>query len=130
MALKDLLARTTLLDRIIVLALFAGTLAGAVRAGSAPAGERLVVERDGKILFAAPLGEERTFALKGTLGETVVALQGGKARILASPCPHKVCLGMGPIGRDGEIVACVPNGIVLRVEGGKPPEKDYDLLSR
>ncbi len=130
MALRDLLSRTTLLDRVIVLVLFAAALAGAAWAAVAPGGERLVAESGGKIVFTAPLGADLTFTLPGPLGETVVALRGGVARILDSPCTHKVCIGMGGVSRAGEITACVPNRLLLRVEGGRGQEAEYDLLTR
>jgi hypothetical protein len=130
MALKDLLARTTLLDKAIVLALFAAALGGAAWATTAPGGERLIAESGGKVVFTAPLGTDRTFSLHGPLGETAVALRGGKARILDSPCAHKVCMGMGEVGRSGQILACVPNRLLLRIEGGKAEETEYDLLTR
>ncbi len=130
MALRDLLRRTTALDKAIVVVLFASALAGAAWAATAPGGERIVAESAGRIVFTAPLGADRTFSLQGPLGETIVALRGGAARILDSPCVHKVCMGMGEVGRSGDLLACVPNRIILRIEGGSAHEPEYDVLTR
>lgn len=130
MAVRALLRRMTPLDRGIVLFLLLGTAASFLALGKRGAGERLVVESGGRVVFTAPLTVERTVALPGPLGETVVAIHGGRACVVSSPCPHKVCLGMGEVSRAGELLACVPNGLLLRIEGESREEGDYDLLSR
>lgn len=132
MALKGVWRRTTPLDRLLVLLLFAAALGGFAWLGHRPAGARVVALRDGRVIFTAPLDEPRTVELAGPLGNTVLRIADGAARILDSPCPRKICIGMGAISRRGAMVACVPNHILVRIEGkgaaGK--EQSYDLLSR
>lgn len=130
MAVGALLRRLTVLDRIIVLALLAGAVAMLLLGRAAPPGARVVVERQGRVVFTAPLDTERTVALAGPLGDTVLAIRQGHACITASPCPHKVCMGMGEVASSGELLACVPNGLLVRIEGEGRAERDYDLLSR
>lgn len=94
-------------------------------------GRRVVAERDGQVIFVAPLDQPRRFALEGPLGKTELEIKGGAVRVLSSPCPRKICIGMGAIDRAGELLACVPNHLVIRVEGeAASGPKDYDLLSR
>lgn len=132
MALKPLLARTTPLDRLIVAVLLGLCLVLFVMIGARPPGQTVEVLRNGKIFFKAPLDEERTVELQGPLGATRLEIHHGQARILSSPCPFKVCLGMGPISQRGEIIACVPNRLLVTVAGGEATgkEREYDLLSR
>lgn len=123
--------RTTVLDRILVGLLLAGVILSALWITRLPSGARVVVERDGQVVFSAPLSEPRTVSLAGPLGETVVRIADGNARVLSSPCPNKVCMGMGPASRRGELLACVPNHLIVRIEGGHQEESPpYDLLSR
>ncbi len=130
MALKALLRRMTILDRVIVLALLLGAMAGMLLTDLGARGERVVVERAGRVIFTAPLAEERTATLDGPLGPTVVAIHGGRVCVLESPCPLKVCIGMGEIARDGELLACVPNHLLVRIEGRSAQGEGYDLISR
>jgi hypothetical protein len=121
----------TPLDRgiVLVLLLLTGVLFNL--AGLAPPGQKVVVERDGRVIFIAPLAVDRTVALPGPLGETVLAIRQGRARIISSPCPRKICMGMGAIALEGDLLACVPNHLLVRVVGNKGKKrKDYDLLSR
>ena len=130
MAVRALLRRMTLLDKTIVLVLLLGAAASFVSLGGDAQGERVVVEREGRVLFTAPLGENRTVSLSGPLGETVLSVHDGRAGIEAASCPNKVCMGMGKIDRAGELVACVPNELLIRIEGTSgAEEKGYDLLS-
>ncbi len=131
MALKALLRRTTRLDRAIVLGVLLVGVGGVLMAGTGARGERVVVERDGRVIFAAPLSEERTATLEGPLGSAILSIRGGKVCIIDSPCPLKVCIGMGEVAREGELLACVPNHLLVRIEGyGGEPEEGYDLISR
>jgi hypothetical protein len=131
MALKGLWRRTTVLDRLVVAALLGGTLLSFMLLDRLGTGRRVVVERAGEVVFTAPLDVARTVRLDGPLGETVLEIRDGHACIRESPCPHKVCMGMGEVARRGELIACVPNRLIVRIEGGiENQEPGYDLLSR
>ncbi|WP_298035788.1 NusG domain II-containing protein [uncultured Desulfuromonas sp.] len=131
MAVKAVLKRTTLLDRAIVLLLLAAAVASLWLVGRGPQGGRVVVEQGGKVVYTAPLDEDRTVSLPGPLGKTVLAIRGGAVCVAESPCPLKVCMGMGEVARAGELLACVPNEFLIRIEGQTSLERgDYDLLSR
>ncbi|MDK2897270.1 MAG: hypothetical protein PWP04_1390 [Candidatus Atribacteria bacterium] len=52
--------------------------------------------------------------VSGPLGETLIAIQAGKAWVAHSPCPDKVCMEMGKIPDNGGFIACVPNQVVIR----------------
>lgn len=128
--MRALLSRMTRLDKAIVLVLLAGAVASFVSLGGGARGERVVVEREGRVLYTAPLGEDRTVSLPGPLGETVLSVHDGRAGVETASCPNKVCMGMGKIDRPGELVACVPNELLIRIEGtAGSEERDYDLLS-
>lgn len=131
MAIGAIWRRLTPLDRLVVVTLLLGVGAAFVLVGQRPRGERVVVEQGGRVVFTAPLGADRSVSLPGPLGETVVAIRGGRACIAAASCPNKVCMGMGEAARRGELIVCVPNDLLVRIEGGADDrEKDYDLLSR
>ena len=127
--MRALWARMTGLDRVITALLLLGILASFFLLGSRPRGERVLVERHGRLLFSAPLAENRVVDLEGPLGRTRLEIRDGRARILASPCPTRACIGMGVISRAGQLLACVPNELLVRIDGaGKGAE--HDLISR
>ncbi len=129
MALRFFWHRTTQLDRLVILLLLVGGTVGTVVVAARPAGETVVVEQEGRVLFRAPLAQERSARLPGPLGESLLRIGDGSARLLESPCPHQVCIGMGGIRRAGELLACIPNRLLVRIEGEGGEGADYDLLS-
>ena len=73
---------------------------------------------DGEPWGPCSLSVEQSLRLHGPLGETVVEIAGGAVRIESSPCRHQICVSTNWIHRPGDLVACVPNRIVLRVDAG------------
>ena len=71
------------------------------------------------------LSETRKIKIEGTLGPSEIEISDGAAAFVASPCPHKLCIKRGSISRAGEWAACLPNGIVARIEG----EAGYDGIT-
>ncbi|HRR92028.1 MAG TPA: NusG domain II-containing protein [bacterium] len=40
-----------------------------------------------------------------------------KVRILSSPCPDKLCVKQGYISESGQVIICLPNRVVIKIEG-------------
>ena len=51
---------------------------------------------------------------------TDIEIKDNQARIIRSPCLHKVCVKMGWVRHEGKITACIPNKVVVRVLGENP----------
>lgn len=92
-------------------------------------GTMIVVEQGNRIVGRYPLKDEKNVIVEGPLGETYLEIKEGTACIVDSPCPQKVCMRMGKIRRVGDIVVCVPNQVLVRVEG-KVEEGVPDAISR
>lgn len=66
---------------------------------------------------SVPVLEDQTVRVQGRSGEMVVQIEHGSVRVLEADCPDGICVSTGAVSAPGEVVACVPNGVVLRVEG-------------
>ena len=73
-----------------------------------------VVTVDGRY----PLNKSGTFPLNN--GSNILVVENGEAWVSEANCPDKVCMGMGRISRNGEFIACLPNRLIVVVEGGEP----------
>ncbi len=93
-------------------------------------GSRVVVSANDKIIFVAPLDQDQRVELEGPLGITVLQIENGAARIISSPCARKVCMSMGRAEHSGDLIACVPNQLVIRVEGDNVEDEEYDFIRR
>jgi len=73
-------------------------------------------------------GESR-IRVKGALGESEIVIKNGRARIVASACPRKVCMHKGWIDKPGEVVICGPNRVMVRIVGDQEDES-VDAVSK
>jgi hypothetical protein len=80
-------------------------------------GDVAVVEVDGRPLCRLDLSRDVWRTVQGPLGETVIQVRGGRVRIADSPCPHKICVRTGWVDQAGRMIVCLPNRVVVRVEG-------------
>ena len=83
--------------------------------------EETVVIKGSGGRWVFPRGAEETMAVPGPLGDTVVELRNWEARVLSSPCTNQTCVTAWTIHSRGQWVACLPNRVLLRVEGGAKP---------
>jgi hypothetical protein len=116
-------------DHLVVTALLVAALAGTGLVAVQPPGRRVVVGDGDRVLFVAPLDQPREVELPGPLGPTRLVIDQQGARIATSPCALKVCMGMGPARRPGDLLVCLPNRILVQVEGEAGEPTPYDLLS-
>ncbi len=68
--------------------------------------------------WAYPLSTDREVDAKGPLGTTIVSIKAGRVSVETSPCPNQTCVLAGSIDRGGQWVACLPNQVFVRLEGG------------
>lgn len=61
--------------------------------------------------------DDATIYVQGPLGVTTIRVEKGEVWIEDSPCREKICIKMGKIKRPGEQLICVPNRVVVELEG-------------
>ena len=93
-------------------------------------GSELLIYSGERLIYKLPLTEDRELELTGPLGVTLLEVADRSVRVVSSPCRDKTCMRMGHIEHAGELLACVPNRIVVRIAGPASAETEYDLLSR
>jgi len=117
-------------DLLLLVTLTLLGLAALVWVLTLPVGTQLVVSDGERILYTADLDTPRELEVAGPLGTTRLTVDERGVRVMDSPCPLKICMGMGPIRLSSELIACVPNRILVRIEGVAKDGANYDLLSR
>ena len=80
-------------------------------------GAAAVVSIDGVEVARYPLNKNGTFSLNG--GSNILIVENGEAWVSEANCPDKICMGMGKISRSGDFIACLPNRVIIVVEGGE-----------
>ncbi len=107
-------------------------LGAALVAGSVPLfwqgglADRAIVRQEGKVYAEVDLKARRQLEVPGPLGTTVIAVEPGRARVVADPGPRQYCVKQGWLMRPGEIAICAPNRVSLQITGRT---KVYDSIS-
>jgi hypothetical protein len=73
---------------------------------------------------------EETVVVNGPLGNTIVRIRDKSAWIEASPCENQTCVASGVIARQGQWAACLPNKVLLIIEGYDEREDGVDVIVR
>ncbi len=80
-------------------------------------GKAVTVYADGKRLASLPLARDLVKPFHTRAGPVVVGVEAGRAKVLSSPCQHRVCLASPPVFLAGERIVCAPRHFLLEVEG-------------
>jgi len=79
-----------------------------------------VVRVDSKVVTTVDLTsrEPQTLRITGVLGPLVIVADGkGSIRVTESTCPDQICVHTVPARSPGDQVICVPNRMVITIEG-------------
>ncbi|MGE5574203.1 MAG: NusG domain II-containing protein [Bacteroidota bacterium] len=121
------LKRADIILAIVIVAVAAVFVAGrslGLDTDQGAAGARkVVIELNSKHFRTVPFSQVTgvmTVDVPAGRGHTVaVEIAGdGRARVSDSDCPDKVCVRTGWIERPGEAIVCLPNRVVVKIQGG------------
>ncbi len=92
-------------------------------------GATAVVMQDGAVLRRIELDRvfaPYTFEVGGAYTNTV-SVEPGRICVSHADCPDKICVQRGWISERGAPIVCLPNGLVIEIEGGSG---DLDASAR
>lgn len=83
-------------------------------------GEYITVSVDGEIIGSYALTEKKQVV---EIGESnVLIIINNEAYMSNALCPDKICVERGRVSKSGEEIICMPNRVIVRVEGGGKDE--------
>lgn len=88
--------------------------------------DKAIIRKDGQIFAEVDLHGRRELQVPGPLGTTLIAVEPGRARVVADPGPRQYCVRQGWLSRPGQIAICAPNRVSLQIAGRT---KAYDSLN-
>jgi len=106
-------------DAGIVFLALAAVAASFILTYSGSTGASLVNVQGENGMWVFPVDSSESIVVSGPLGDTVVEIGGGFARITSSPCVNQTCVSSGPIHAPGQWTACLPNRVMMYIDEGK-----------
>ncbi|WP_349945634.1 NusG domain II-containing protein [Lacrimispora sp. BS-2] len=119
--MKNLKKLTVIQKRELILVgailVISGLLSGIFYARNRKPAEQVVVTVDGKPVVTLDLHKDTDMVIDGYGGTDHLVIKDGYASITEASCPDKVCVRTGKIHRSGELIVCLPNRVVVTIEG-------------
>ena len=83
-----------------------------------------VVLIEGEEYGRYPLARDCEVEIPGLLGNNVLTISDGTARMSSAVCPDKICMDFWEIHYNTEMIVCRPGSIVVLIENGDASELD------
>ena len=84
-----------------------------------PEGGEVIVSVDGVEQRPLPLSENNFVVIGDEENYNVLVISGGEAYIEEASCPDNICVKSGKVSLEGQTIVCLPNKVVISIEGGK-----------
>lgn len=78
-----------------------------------------VITADGERVGEYSLSKDVTVPITSENGTNTLVIKDGKAYVTDASCPDRLCEKMHAVSRSGESIVCLPNKVVVTVEGGE-----------
>lgn len=131
--MKEFIRKADVILLIVLVALgLAASAVLAMQRGDAGTNAKVVIKSGGSVYATYPLSENKTIKVSAPQqsGEdadgneqpesyNVVIIDGGSVSVSKASCKNQVCVRHGSISHPGENIVCLPNRLIVSIEGGK-----------
>lgn len=94
--------------------------------GNSSAGEVVQIRVAGGEDLVLPLDQDKRVEVAGALGTSLIEIKDRQVRFIDSPCQGKQCVLTGWLHQDGQLAACLPNGVTVQIVGR---DKRFDAVN-
>jgi len=86
---------------------------------------RAVIYSEDKFVGEYVLGSsyKNIFTIKTSKGYNTIKIEDGKIWVEDTDCPDKYCKSQGKISGDGQVIVCLPNRLIIKIESDKKNDK-------
>ena len=107
--------RNTLILALVLLAALAAFLVQ--RRLLSQEGAKAVVQVGGQAGEELDLSKDQEFWVGDPeIGRNLIRVEDGAVMVVQADCPDKVCVHTGPISQEGEVIACLPHGVIIYIQ--------------
>lgn len=91
-------------------------------------GASVSVTVNGEVFGEYPLDTDAEIRIGEGESYNILVIKDGEAQITEASCPDKLCINQGKISYEGQSIICLPNKVVVEVQGGE--SSDYDAVAK
>lgn len=92
----------------------------------------VIIEQNGNMVQRVSLGKNNPkmhIRVPTELGENIVEIDGERVRMLTAHCADGDCVRQSFISKQGQVIVCLPNRIVIKIESDISVDDDIDAVS-
>lgn len=91
---------------------------------------RVAIYKDGVLLEAHPLGEDRSITVGSHEdgGYNIVQISGGSVSVIEADCHDQVCVRTAGIDKVGQSIVCLPYRVIVTIEGEGDGQEEGDAI--
>ena len=117
-----------LLDYFILLIFLAVIGIAAMKAFTKKSGSRILMVQTQGERYAYSMEKNMRLEFSGPCGKSIIIIENEEAWFENSDCENRICVESGKISRPNQWAACLPNGIIIYIEGEEEKES-LDAIS-
>lgn len=70
------------------------------------------ISKNNTVLYSVSIKEDREI----NLDTNIVKIENGSVRVTNASCKNQICVNHKPIKKKGEVIACLPNKVLVEIE--------------
>lgn len=98
-----------------------------LRAASGPARE-VVISVDGQEYGRYPLEEDQVIEIDHDSRHNIITIKDKGVTMTYSNCKNQICVNEGTITTPGQLIVCLPNYVIIEIEGGEDADDAVDAV--
>ncbi len=82
-------------------------------------GQKAMVYSGEDLILEIDMSVDAEYTVTGVYTDMIIKVSDGRVKVLESGCYNQDCVLLGYRGNSGDIIACLPNNIFIRIVGDK-----------
>ena len=88
------------------------------------------VTLDGDTYGIYSLAEDRTITIEKDGHTNVIVIEDGTVHMESSTCKNQICVHEGEVTAPGQLIVCLPNYVIVEIEGGEGSDEALDAIAQ
>ena len=96
-------------------------------------GNTATISVNGEVIYKIPInsiGAPYEIPIENGGHTNVVLVEDGRISMKSADCPDKLCVRQGSISSTSYPIVCLPNKVIIKIEGDVPADEAPDAISR
>ena len=101
-----------------------------VRTAAASPGAEVIITIDGAEYGRYSLDSDRTISIDRNGNHNLVVISNGTVHMEEASCKNQICVHQGIINASGQMIVCLPNGVIAEIRAADSSQAEYDAVSQ